>query len=307
MRDFKMTNKRELLANWLEDSNTDQTSAMKVHECLMALAKKTIVHIVESANSYKTILKSMTDKDINESYDLAVSLGLGKVNESKGDVEVVYTNRDYKEVKKLFQNDPQGAPENAMTKARAYAKKLEDKDAKGDGDIRGKVIVREINESIKPVNESFGDFNSLEDFKDEAKNRGFKVSPSVDPDTGESGHYFVAKDKEGNTKGSFCTDKSKGKINESLSSKFLRRTSSLKINENSLGTNYSVLLVNPTSISDGETQRRLNIIRTVSPSATIAPGIENGFMVAPNDIDSCKRILETNGLGCQGQSKITES
>lgn len=48
---------------------------------------------------------------------------MSKLN--KGDVVVCWSDRDYNSKKKYFRNDPQGAPENALIKARKYAKKLE--------------------------------------------------------------------------------------------------------------------------------------------------------------------------------------
>ena len=41
------------------------------------------------------------------------------------DYEVVWTDREYKEHRKVFKNDPQGAPDNASVDAHKYAKKLE--------------------------------------------------------------------------------------------------------------------------------------------------------------------------------------
>ncbi len=68
-----------------------------------------------------------------------------------GDYEVVYSDRNYNTVRKVFKNDPQGTPENAAKAARNYARKLEEKDAKDPyGNIRGEVIVRATRDS-KPT------------------------------------------------------------------------------------------------------------------------------------------------------------
>ena len=66
-------------------------------------------------------------------------------NENSGNYEVVYQDRNYKIVRKVFKNDPQGAPENARKKAQAYAAKL-DKQDKADsyGLIRGKININHI-------------------------------------------------------------------------------------------------------------------------------------------------------------------
>lgn len=79
--------------------------------------------------------------------DMYVDHGLDESKDTSGDVTVSYTDRNHKTVTKTFKNDQQGAPENAMKKARAYAAKLE-KD-KGDN-IRGKVKV----EWVKQVDEA---------------------------------------------------------------------------------------------------------------------------------------------------------
>jgi hypothetical protein len=62
-----------------------------------------------------------------ESYTNAISKMLGEAKDVSGDVQVTWTNRDYKEKTKTFKNDPKGAPENAMVKAKAFKEKL-DKD-----------------------------------------------------------------------------------------------------------------------------------------------------------------------------------
>jgi hypothetical protein len=59
--------------------------------------------------------------------------------------EVVYTDRNYNTVRKVFKNTPQGSPDRAETAARNYARKLEAKDAKSAyGNIRGRVLVSSI-------------------------------------------------------------------------------------------------------------------------------------------------------------------
>lgn len=66
-----------------------------------------------------------------------------------GNYEVTYVNREYEKVKKVFKNDPKGPPENALTAAKEYAKKLEKSDAaKEYGDIRGSVVVSPVNDAI---------------------------------------------------------------------------------------------------------------------------------------------------------------
>lgn len=58
-------------------------------------------------------------------------------------------------------------------------------------------------------------YKDLRAWKDNAENRGFKVSsPVVDP-KGEvnKGEWFVAKDKQGNYKGEFDTRKGEGYFN----------------------------------------------------------------------------------------------
>lgn len=63
--------------------------------------------------------------------------------DSAGDYAVTWTDRNYKDQRKVFKNDHQGPAGNAEAKARAFAKKLEDGDAKAKyGDIRGKVTVK---------------------------------------------------------------------------------------------------------------------------------------------------------------------
>ncbi len=57
---------------------------------------------------------------------------------AKGDVRVIWTDRAYAKHEKAFKNDPQGAPENALVKARAFAARLDK-----DQDIRAVRIVME--------------------------------------------------------------------------------------------------------------------------------------------------------------------
>lgn len=70
-----------------------------------------------------------------------------KINEalkedSNYDVRVSYTDRNYKNTVKIFKTDPQGEPDNAMTTAKEWVRKLEAKDAKNPyGNIRGKVRI----------------------------------------------------------------------------------------------------------------------------------------------------------------------
>jgi hypothetical protein len=53
------------------------------------------------------------------------SQGRKAAKDAEGDYEVVWTDREYKEHRKVFKNDPQGAPDNASVDAHKYAKKLE--------------------------------------------------------------------------------------------------------------------------------------------------------------------------------------
>lgn len=70
-----------------------------------------------------------------------------KDKDSEDGVRVSYTDRNYKNVVKIFKTDPQGSPDNAMTAAKAWVKKLEAKDAKDPyGNIRGKVRIEYMSE-----------------------------------------------------------------------------------------------------------------------------------------------------------------
>jgi hypothetical protein len=76
--------------------------------------------------------------------------GFGK--DSAGDFEVTYSDKDYKIVRKVFKNDPQGPAGETERKAYAYAKKLE-KDSDGDkyGFIRGRVNVKSIDSAFSSL------------------------------------------------------------------------------------------------------------------------------------------------------------
>ena len=55
------------------------------------------------------------------------------LNEEKPKLYVVkWTDRDYRPFSKKFKDDPGGAAENGLVKAKQFMKKLQDKDAKDD-------------------------------------------------------------------------------------------------------------------------------------------------------------------------------
>lgn len=79
-------------------------------------------------------LKEMLN-EINEGYCI----------EGKGDHEVVYTDRNYNTVRKVFKNDPQGPPGNAETAARNHAAKIDSQHRLSQyGVVRGPIKVRSI-------------------------------------------------------------------------------------------------------------------------------------------------------------------
>jgi hypothetical protein len=71
---------------------------------------------------------------------------------SKGDYEVVWTDRDYKKHSKVFKNDPKGAPDNAKKKAEAFKKSLEDKDKKSKEGLYRSI---DLNEATKDEETKF--------------------------------------------------------------------------------------------------------------------------------------------------------
>jgi hypothetical protein len=85
----------------------------------------------------------LTDPDGREHTEPVSSLRVYDSANDPGEYEVVWVDRSYKTQRKVFKTDPQGPGENALHRARAFAKKLEDKDKKDPyGNIRGGVSVR---------------------------------------------------------------------------------------------------------------------------------------------------------------------
>jgi hypothetical protein len=85
---------------------------------------------------------------------------------------VVWTDRDYKNHKKVFYDDEKGAPENGIIKARKFAKKLEEKDKKDPYGLYRSIEVKYGDEDkmatgggLNPVNVQNGDIfrNTLND------------------------------------------------------------------------------------------------------------------------------------------------
>ena len=86
--------------------------------------------------------------------------------ETIGDYEVVWVDRNYNEFSKKFKNDPLGSPENAEVKAKKFIKSLEDKDKKSEyglfRDIKLKSLPGDLTESKenkpigKPMRDSSG-------------------------------------------------------------------------------------------------------------------------------------------------------
>jgi hypothetical protein len=58
-------------------------------------------------------------------YKFIKKASTNEASDTSGDVIVSWTNRDYKGSTKIFKNDPQGAPENAMKTAKAFIAKME--------------------------------------------------------------------------------------------------------------------------------------------------------------------------------------
>lgn len=69
-----------------------------------------------------------------------------------GEYTVVWTDRDYKEHKKVFKNDPDGPPENGLEKAKEFKKKLEDKDKKDKYGLYRSITLKEANYTRKGGN-----------------------------------------------------------------------------------------------------------------------------------------------------------
>jgi hypothetical protein len=65
---------------------------------------------------------------------------------------VTWSDRDYKEYSKEFTDDPQGAPENGLLKAKKYLEKLNQKDKQSSYGLYRSLNLKTVNESI---NESY--------------------------------------------------------------------------------------------------------------------------------------------------------
>lgn len=85
-------------------------------------------------NREKNLSELKLIKDKNYGY-----LKEGKV----GEYTVVWTDRDYKEHKKVFKDDPKGSPENGLKKAKEFKKKLEDKDKKDKYGLYRSITLKE--------------------------------------------------------------------------------------------------------------------------------------------------------------------
>jgi hypothetical protein len=87
-------------------------------------------------------LKRFNAKDrsaLHRALDRALdAAGRQKGSDAKGDVKVVWTDRNYEKHETWFKNNPVGAPENALAKARVLVKMLE-----VDQDVRTVRIVQE--------------------------------------------------------------------------------------------------------------------------------------------------------------------
>lgn len=78
------------------------------------LEKYNLIHLTESTeDKLKKIIQEEIKKVLNE-YSYIVK----------------WTDRNYRQFSKKFKDDPQGAPENGLVKAKKFMRKLEDKDAK---------------------------------------------------------------------------------------------------------------------------------------------------------------------------------
>jgi hypothetical protein len=86
--------------------------------------------------------KFLNEEFLNEEYDLSM---LESVNEDTK-YEVFWVDRDYKSGTKDFYDDPQGAAENGLKKAKLFLKKLEDKDKKDRYGLYRDLGVRTISE-----------------------------------------------------------------------------------------------------------------------------------------------------------------
>jgi len=125
--------------------------------------------------------------------------------------EVFWVDRDYKSNAKSFYDNPQGAPENGLKKAKMFLKKLEDKDKKDKYGLYRDLGVRTISEG-QVTNESTGEYRKT--LAKIAKDKQLKMLSKKDKETllkiaqmmksanesvNESDNWKTVKDKSGDT------------------------------------------------------------------------------------------------------------